>query len=75
MFFFAGATPFMASAQSGDISTVKYLLDHGANLMKADAKGRTVLHHAVSVGLCHHGFFFCIYVEVLSTKSVGAIFM
>jgi len=75
MLFFAGATPFMASAQSGDISTVKYLLDHGANLMKADAKGRTVLHHAVSVGLCHHGFFFCIYVEVLSTKSVGAIFM
>jgi hypothetical protein len=54
---------------------VKYLLDHGANLMKADAKGRTVLHHAVSVGLCHHGFFFCTYVEVLSTKSVGAIFM
>jgi ankyrin repeat protein len=50
MFFFAGATPFMASAQSGDISTVKYLLDHGGDLMKADAKGRTVLHHAVCAG-------------------------
>ncbi|KXG38850.1 ankyrin repeat, PH and SEC7 domain containing protein secG [Sorghum bicolor] len=47
-----GATPFMASAQSGDISTVKYLLDHGGDLMKADAKGRTVLHHAVCAGSC-----------------------
>ncbi|KAJ1296135.1 hypothetical protein BS78_01G276200 [Paspalum vaginatum] len=47
-----GVTPFMASAQSGDVSTVKYLLDHGADLMKADLKGRTVLHHAVSAGSC-----------------------
>ncbi|XP_066387332.1 uncharacterized protein [Miscanthus floridulus] len=47
-----GATPFMASAQSSDISTVKYLLDHGADLMKADAKGCTVLHHAVCAGSC-----------------------
>jgi len=43
-------TPFMASAQSGDISTVKYLFDHGGDLMKPDTKGRTVLHHAVCSG-------------------------
>ncbi|TVU34581.1 hypothetical protein EJB05_16418 [Eragrostis curvula] len=43
-----GATAFMASAQSGDISTVKYFLEHGGDLMKVDAKGRTILHHAVS---------------------------
>ncbi|RLN41480.1 hypothetical protein C2845_PM01G47170 [Panicum miliaceum] len=47
-----GVTPFMASAQSGDISTVKYLFDHGCDLMKPDAKGRTVLHHAVCSGSC-----------------------
>nr|CAB3480942.1 unnamed protein product [Digitaria exilis] len=41
-----GMPPFMTAAQSGDVSTVKYLLDHGADLMKADDKGRTVLHHA-----------------------------
>jgi hypothetical protein len=46
-----GVTPFMASAQSGDISTVKYLLDHGGDIMKPDAKGRTVLHHAVCSAL------------------------
>ncbi|CAL5002148.1 unnamed protein product [Urochloa decumbens] len=45
-----GVTPFMASAQSGDVSTVKYLLDRGGNLMKADDKGRTVLHHAACTG-------------------------
>ncbi|CAO2169044.1 unnamed protein product [Urochloa humidicola] len=40
-----GVTPFMTAAQSGDVSTVKYLLDRGGDLMKADDKGRTVLHH------------------------------
>ncbi|KAM0903281.1 hypothetical protein ACQ4PT_018722 [Festuca glaucescens] len=47
-----GATPLMISAQSGDVSMVKYFLDHGADLMKADVKGRTVLHHAVAAGCC-----------------------
>ncbi|XBI25716.1 hypothetical protein VPH35_050585 [Triticum aestivum] len=47
-----GTTPFMMAAQSGDVPTVKYLLDHGGDLMKADHKGRTVLHHAVSAGSC-----------------------
>uniref|UniRef100_A0A453DFL7 Uncharacterized protein n=1 Tax=Aegilops tauschii subsp. strangulata TaxID=200361 RepID=A0A453DFL7_AEGTS len=46
---FAGVTPFMSSAQSGDVSTVKYLLDHGGDLTKSDAKGRTVLHHAACI--------------------------
>ena len=40
----------MVAAQSGDVPTVKYLLDHGGDLMKADDKGRTVLHHAASAG-------------------------
>jgi ankyrin repeat protein len=48
--YIAGATPFMTSAQSGDISTVKYLFDKGGDLMKADAQGRNVLHYAVCAG-------------------------
>jgi ankyrin repeat protein len=48
--FSAGATPFMMSAQSGDVPTFKYFLDHGGDLMKADDKGRTVLHHAAGKG-------------------------
>uniref|UniRef100_A0ACD5VFD8 Uncharacterized protein n=1 Tax=Avena sativa TaxID=4498 RepID=A0ACD5VFD8_AVESA len=47
-----GATPLMTAAQSGDVPTVKYLIDHGGDLMKADDKGRTVLHHAASAGSC-----------------------
>ncbi|KAL6643632.1 hypothetical protein ACP70R_018398 [Stipagrostis hirtigluma subsp. patula] len=47
-----GVTPFMASAQSGDVSTVKYFLDHGGDLLKADVKGRSVLHHALCTGSC-----------------------
>jgi len=46
----AGVTPFMTAAQSGDVSTVKYLLDRGGDIMKADEKGRTVLHHAACTG-------------------------
>ncbi|KAI5005499.1 hypothetical protein ZWY2020_032742 [Hordeum vulgare] len=45
-------TPFMACAQSGDVAAVKYFLDHGGDLMKADDKGRTVLHHAAAEGCC-----------------------
>ncbi|CAO2191389.1 unnamed protein product [Urochloa humidicola] len=45
-----GVTPFMSAAQSGDVSTVKCLLDRGGDLMKADDKGRTVLHHAACAG-------------------------
>lgn len=45
----AGMTPLMAAAQSGDVSTVKYLLGCG-DLMKADEKGRTALHHAAGAG-------------------------
>ncbi|GJN20194.1 hypothetical protein PR202_gb07540 [Eleusine coracana subsp. coracana] len=50
--FFAGLTPLMSAAQSGDLSTVKYFLDHGGDLMKTDEKGRTVLHHAACSGSC-----------------------
>ena len=50
MHFVTGATAFMMSAQSGDISTFKYFLDRGGDLMKADDKGRTVLHHAAGKG-------------------------
>ncbi|KAJ1262919.1 hypothetical protein BS78_09G145400 [Paspalum vaginatum] len=47
-----GVTPFMTAAQSGDLPTMKYFLDHGGDLMKTDEKGRTVLHHAVCTGSC-----------------------
>jgi len=48
--FVAGLTPVMPSAQSGDVSTVKYLLGHGGELMKSDDQGWTALHHAASTG-------------------------
>ncbi|KAM0897322.1 hypothetical protein ACQ4PT_022638 [Festuca glaucescens] len=47
-----GSTPFMMSAQSGDFPTFEYFLDRGGDLMKADDKGRTVLHHAAGSGSC-----------------------
>ncbi|XP_071684064.1 uncharacterized protein [Lolium perenne] len=47
-----GVTPFMTAAQSGDVPTFKYFLDHGGDLLKADGKGRTVLHHAADTGSC-----------------------
>ncbi|TVU50037.1 hypothetical protein EJB05_01390 [Eragrostis curvula] len=49
---FKGVTPFMFSARSGDVCTVKYFLHHGGDPMKADAKGRSVLHYAVCSGNC-----------------------
>ena len=51
-----GATPFMTAAQSGDVPTVKYFLDRGGDLMKADDKGRTVLHHAAGTGASPHAY-------------------
>ena len=60
VFSFAGATPFVASAQSGVISIVKYLLDHGVSLMKADVKGHIVLHNAVCASMCDQGFLSCL---------------
>ncbi|XP_051222869.1 uncharacterized protein [Lolium perenne] len=47
-----GSSPFMMSAQSCDIPTFKYFLDRGGDLMKADDKGRTALHHAAGSGSC-----------------------
>jgi ankyrin repeat protein len=43
----------MTAAQSGDVPTFKYLLDHGGDLTKADDKGLTVLHHAAGTGASH----------------------
>uniref|UniRef100_A0A0E0FHE7 Uncharacterized protein n=1 Tax=Oryza nivara TaxID=4536 RepID=A0A0E0FHE7_ORYNI len=34
-------TPFMACAESGDVPTVKYFLDHGGDVTKSDDKGCT----------------------------------
>ena len=41
---FEGATPFMVSAQSGHVSTVKYFLDHGgrAGPEISGARGETI---------------------------------
>ncbi|VAH58377.1 unnamed protein product [Triticum turgidum subsp. durum] len=43
----------MLFAQSGHVSTVKYFLDHGGDLVKGDNKGQTVLHHAMCIGCCN----------------------
>ena len=42
--FVTGATPFMLSAQSGHVSTVKYFLDHGgrAGPEISGARGETI---------------------------------
>ncbi|CAL5052427.1 unnamed protein product [Urochloa decumbens] len=47
-----GVTPFMVSVLSGNVSLVKYLLDHGGDPMKADTGGSTVLQHAARAGSC-----------------------
>jgi ankyrin repeat protein len=49
--FITGLTPFMAAAESDDVPTVKYFLDHGGDVTKADVRGCTVLHHAAGTGL------------------------
>ncbi|KAJ1261328.1 hypothetical protein BS78_09G021000 [Paspalum vaginatum] len=48
-----GMTPVMFAARSDAVSTLKYLLDHGGELMKPDGEGLSVLHHAVSTGSCN----------------------
>ena len=50
----------MTSAQSGVISTMKYPLDHGVDIIKADVKGHVVLHNAVCAGMTHQGFWSCL---------------
>lgn len=42
----------MTSAQSGDLPTVKYFLDHHGDQVKTYEKGCTVHHHAVCAGSC-----------------------
>ena len=66
--FHAGVTVLMAFAQSDDLSTEKYFLDHGGDLMKAEEKGGTVLHHALYYQIC------C-YDCTLDHKSASDIFM
>jgi hypothetical protein len=74
----------MASAQSGDLSTVKYFLDHGGDLIKADEKGGTVLHHAAFTGYSFVTnaqttyilyYQICFYDCTLDHKSASDIFM
>uniref|UniRef100_A0A0E0JER4 Uncharacterized protein n=1 Tax=Oryza punctata TaxID=4537 RepID=A0A0E0JER4_ORYPU len=47
-----GLTPFMAAAESGDVPTVEYFLDHGGDVTKTDDKRCPVLHHAAAIGCC-----------------------
>jgi hypothetical protein len=76
MLFVAGMTLIMASAQSDDVSAVKYLLGHGGELMKSDDQGWTALHHAASTGSSplhmHMPVLFCIikYVSVQGTVEL-----
>jgi uncharacterized protein len=45
-----GATPFLRAAQSGDISVMKLLLEHGANPKLATTNGDTALMVASGIG-------------------------
>jgi ankyrin repeat protein len=45
-----GATPFLRAAQSGDVTVMKLLLDHGANPKIATSNGDTALMVAAGVG-------------------------
>lgn len=45
-----GTTPLMASAQFGDVETVKFFLDHGCDPKRSDANGATALHLAAAAG-------------------------
>ncbi|KAF0931958.1 hypothetical protein E2562_007459 [Oryza meyeriana var. granulata] len=47
-----GRTPLIISTLCNHISTVKYLLDHGADVNKASHDGFTPLHHATCLGEC-----------------------
>jgi hypothetical protein len=50
----------MISAHSGDVPTVRYFLDQGGDLLKADVKGCTVLHHAAGAGCSPDTHLLCI---------------
>ncbi|MGP0076348.1 MAG: ankyrin repeat domain-containing protein [Bryobacteraceae bacterium] len=45
-----GATPFLRAAQSGDVTVMKLLLEHGANPKIATANGDTALMVASGIG-------------------------
>ena len=45
-----GATPFLRAAQSGDVTVMKLLLEHGANPKIATANGDTALMVAAGIG-------------------------
>ncbi len=45
-----GATPFLRAAQSGDVTVMKLLLDHGANPKIATSNGDTALMVAAGIG-------------------------
>jgi ankyrin repeat protein len=45
-----GATPFLRAAQSGDVTVMKLLLDHGADAKIATANGDTALMVAAGIG-------------------------
>jgi len=45
-----GATPFLRAAQSGDVTLMKLLLDHGADPKIATANGDTALMVAAGIG-------------------------
>jgi ankyrin repeat protein len=45
-----GATPFLRAAQSGDVSVMKLLLEHGANPKIATVNGDTALMVAAGIG-------------------------
>lgn len=47
---YLGRSPLMLAAEQGELSTMKYLVAHGANLELTDLQGFGVLHYAVKEG-------------------------
>jgi ankyrin repeat protein len=54
----AGNTPLFLSLLSADVSTTKYLLDHGADPNKATQGGVCPLHQAAGSGSTFFSLFF-----------------
>lgn len=48
---FIGETPLLHAARQGHITTVKYLIECGANANIPSELGATALHHAAGIGV------------------------
>ena len=49
--FLVAETPVVHAAAAGEVSLLRYLLDHGGDAAMPNAKGRTPLHNAAQNGV------------------------